>query len=97
MADSHEAAASPVRIHTSVAVLINVITLYWVRDLAVAIALEMVGGPAPVTVNCPAANWMRSIDVPTGKATEALVGTVRVIAEALDRVMILPASVSTRV
>ena len=57
----------------------------------------MVTPPAAAIVTCPAAAWATWTTVLTGKATEALVGTVRMIALAFDASIILPASVRTSV
>ena len=80
----------------SVAVLISVAPTYCPLSVLFPSRLLIVTQAHP-TVTAPKPSCDMSICVPTGKATEAFVGIVRVIAAAFVRVTSLLASVSTRV
>src|SRR5262245_25273081 len=92
---AHEA-RSPTSHHSSVAILVNDAPEYCWVSFSFEPAERMVT-PAPPTVTCPAPSAPSSIFDLSGKATVALVGTVRVMAPALFKVTSLPLSVSTRV
>ena len=72
----------------SVPVLIRAHDLYCAKigDAATVPADRTVTPPAPEMVTTPAPLLRTVMTVPTGKATDAFVGIVRVEADALDRV-----------
>lgn len=93
----HYAIRLPYSVHALVPVFLSVSPTYCHAALRFPPNELIVTHPAAATVSFHAQSCDKSICVPTGKATEALVGTVRVIAEAFVRVTVLPISVSTSV
>src|SRR4029077_7911887 len=94
----HQALRSPNSSHVSVAVLTRVAPEYWARHFNPGVPLTVVvPGVTASTVICPAPIWANVICAPTGKATDALVGTLSVTPEAFDTVTNLLLSVSTSV